>query len=288
MIIVSLGGGLANQMYQYTFYNWLKNKSPHKVYLDKSLYEHRVPKQNTDPIHSGYELENVFNIQGDYAGLRDIYRLSEYRYDIVRKVISKIKGRPHSQLSSDNTDNRVTYDNIDVNKDEMYYEGTFGDPRYFFDYESDIRKKFTFPDFATDANRETADKIRSCESVSIHVRRGDYLNIGQNGSAVLKMEYYSKAISYFEDRFDNVIFFVFSDDPKWCRDNFKGDNFVVVDWNSGHDAYRDMQLMSMCRHNIIANSTFSKWAARLNVNLGRVIIEPEKMNDIKVIEDKRW
>ena len=113
-------------------------------------------------------------------------------------------------------------------------------------------------------------------SVSVHVRRGDYL-LPKNAVYIrLSKEYYDKVMSYFTQRFDNVHFYVFSDGIDWCRENFKADRITFIDWNTGDDSYKDMQLMSLCKHNIIANSSFSSWAAWLNANPDKIVIRPKE------------
>ena len=135
--------------------------------------------------------------------------------------------------------------------------GYFQSYKYFEHCKEDIKKLFIF--------RPQSEKIGY---VSIHIRRGDYLNLGDFHHN-LSLDYYKNAIDYFS----GYNFLVFSDDIEWCKSQFKGDNFEFVE---GKDDYEDLILMSECEHNIIANSTFSWWAAYLNSNPNKIVTYPDK------------
>ena len=156
-----------------------------------------------------------------------------------------------------------------------YYIGYWQSEKFFKDISDEIRKDFSFPKFTSEKNLEILKLIKSYNSVSIHIRRGDYLqNRGFNGLAPL--EYYQKAIEYIKNKIENPHFFIFSNDIEWCRKNLSIENSYYIDWNRGEESYRDMQLMSLCKHNIIPNSTFSWWGAWLNKNPNKIVIAPEK------------
>ena len=108
-------------------------------------------------------------------------------------------------------------------------------------------------------------------SVSIHVRRGDYLG----AFPVLDESYFNPAMAYFAEKYSDVRFYVFSNDIDWCRHHLIADKITFVDWNTGKDSPFDMWLMTQCRHNIIANSSFSWWGAWLNQNKGKQVIAPK-------------
>ena len=110
--------------------------------------------------------------------------------------------------------------------------------------------------------------------MSLHIRRGDYLNI-KGKDISLSLDYHKGAIAYIMEHVQDPIFFIFSDDPLWVRDNLKVENATYVDWNSGKDSWQDMCLMSCCKHNIIANSSFSWWGAWLNANSEKIVISPK-------------
>ena len=94
--------------------------------------------------------------------------------------------------------------------------------------------------------------------------------------AICSEKYFDSAIKYINERIPKPIFFVFSDDIEWCRTKLNIANAIYVDWNKDDNSFRDMQLMSMCKHNIICNSTFSWWGAYLNNNPDKIVIAPNK------------
>ena len=125
-------------------------------------------------------------------------------------------------------------------------------------------------------NAQIAELIASCSSVSIHVRRGDTVPYKVNENEVVDgRKYYEKAVALITDKVENPTFFVFSDGIDWCKNVFTGNNFNFIDHNKSSDSYKDMQLMSLCKHNIIANSSFSWWGAWLNGNNQKIVIAPQ-------------
>lgn len=121
-----------------------------------------------------------------------------------------------------------------------------------------------------------AQEMQERESVSVHLRRGDYLdekNTAMFGN-ICTDAYYRKAIEYVKTLCSNPHFYIFSDDIPYVRHQFTGEEYTVVDINHGRDSFFDMWLMSRCRHNICANSTFSFWGARLNSNDNKIMIRP--------------
>jgi hypothetical protein len=146
------------------------------------------------------------------------------------------------------------------------------------DYEDEIRKDFTFVHPPSSQNQTTITMIQNSESVSVHIRRWDYLqwnNIHYHG--VCSLEYYQQAIHHIQWSISNPRFFFFSDDIQWVKENIKTGNQddVYVDHNTGDQSREDMRLMSLCKHNIIANSSFSWWGAWLNTNNKTIIIAPK-------------
>ena len=142
--------------------------------------------------------------------------------------------------------------------------------------EEQIRNDFSFPELTEKRNIEVKKIVESGNSVSIHARRSDFLQY--NGDCY-KFGYFKKAVAYIKKHVNNPIFIIFSEDSKWCRENLstlglneENDKIYFVDWNSGDSSFRDMQLMSMCKHNIITKSSFGWWASYLNPNPDKIII----------------
>lgn len=166
---------------------------------------------------------------------------------------------------------------------------------YFNFCEKDVRRNFVFTPFQDDQNIQLAEKMKNENSVAIHIRKGaDYLkrNIWDGTCSV---EYYNQAINYLKEHVSNPVFYLFTDNPKWVEENLKDIDYKLVDWNpvSGKQSYRDMQLMSYAKHNIIANSTYSWWGAWLNNNPQKIVVAPKiwfnpKIEKAPYIIPERW
>ena len=125
------------------------------------------------------------------------------------------------------------------------------------------------------------EEIKASNSVSLHLRRGDYLtpeNQAMFGGICTK-EYYENAVHFIKERVEHPVFYIFSDDPSYAANEYRGKEFKIVDLNKGSSSFYDMYLMSQCKHNICANSTFSFWGARLNCNPEKLMIRPLKQKN---------
>ena len=147
--------------------------------------------------------------------------------------------------------------------------------------DSMIRESFIFPEIEDETNRQLQQMLLNTESVAIHARRGDMLNLNNR---YYKGGYFKRAVKYIKKNICNPVFFFFCDpgSTEWCRENphffgldFKRDRVFFVDWNKENNSFRDMQLMSMCKHNIITISSFGWWGAYLNENPMKITISPE-------------
>lgn len=263
-IIVS--GGLGNQMFQYALYLALK-ESGRKVKLDTSLY-------SFVEMHNGFELERCFNVN------EPVVKYSKVHLFFLR-VILKIK--PSIFLYEDN----LQYNNGVFTTKCKYLSGSWQSEKYFKQIENIIRKSFIFKDIDK-RNLYIAEEIRSYNSVSLHIRRGDYLG-NSIYSGVCTEEYYSKAIDEIITNCsltDNIKFYIFSDDKIYANQFIKKVKYpsVLIEHNKGIDSYKDMFLMSQCRHNIIANSSFSWWGAWLNNNPDKIVIAPKHWFNVKNVD----
>lgn len=239
------------------------------------------------PDHNGYELERVFNIHEEEASINDVSMLSNItplgaKYRFIFKKINALRnylfGPKSSWITPD--DPSAYYENVfNLNPLKSYmFFGNWGNEKYRLNVNKEIIKAFKFPDFTTIQNKEISEIIVNTESVSLHVRHGDYKSFG---FPVLSLSYYKKAIEIISNKVKEPVFFLFSDDINYVKDNFSFlPQYHIVDWNKGKESYRDMQLMSLCKHNIIANSTFSFWGARLNTNKNAIKISPKYHVDI--------
>jgi hypothetical protein len=159
-----------------------------------------------------------------------------------------------------------------------YLQGYWQSERYFLKHASTIRKDFTFRQSPSGQNADLMRTILDSAAVSIHVRRGDYVSNPKTfaNHGICTPEYYFNAIDIMRQRVPNARFFAFSDDPQWVTSVLapRCDGMIVVDHNQAEDSCNDMQLMSLCRHHIIANSSFSWWGAWLNQNPDKIVVAP--------------
>lgn len=279
MKIVNILGGLGNQMFQYALYLALREKFKNEVVkVDRSCFKGY-------PLHNGFELDKIFQVDCEFANWKDLVRVSypylNYRCWQIGKCF--LLRRKTMCIEPKNMD--LKQDIFDIQHD-CFYDGYWQHEEYFKDIRSVILKAFTFP-ILKDKNLEIWKVVQKSNSASIHVRRGDYLNHPYYKD-ICELDYYHKAIQYLKDVVAPDVFLVFSNDTEWCRNHLQSllndVQVIYVDWNTGSNSYIDMQLMSGCKYNIIANSSFSWWGAWLNTNEDKIVIAPKKwMNiDLKV------
>ena len=288
--------GLGNQMFQYAFIYYYKNKGE-KIFLD-------IEPCIKNNRHNGYELERIFDIKEEkikwckkifFTGLYFFYKGREINIlKLINKILEIIFKKRNIVsfrryiIETENInllENNYNKKYLEL-KGDKYIDGYFQSYKYWEEYKNDINKIFIFKDFneKDDENKNIIKKIQITHSVSIHVRRGDY--IGKNsGLDVCNLEYYENAFNYILNKLnsknikkENINIFVFSDDIDYCKNNLfflKDFSVNYINHNKKETSFRDMQLMSLCNYNIICNSTFSWWAAYLNKNKEKIIICPK-------------
>lgn len=141
----------------------------------------------------------------------------------------------------------------------MYLNGYWATPKLFSDIDKDIRNDFTFLNPIDDENKRVEEDILNSNSVSLDVRRSDYLKYDIYQGICTIEDYYTKAIRYICERVENANFFIFSNDIKYCKNNLSIENVRYISNNAGLNSYKDMYLMTKCKHNIVANSTLVSW-----------------------------
>jgi len=170
---------------------------------------------------------------------------------------------------------------------DSYLRGYWQSEKYFHETAPAIRRDFTFKNPLLKENAELAAQMRQVNAVSLHVRRGDYVKNPKTAAThgLCSLDYYQAAIRYISDRVEQPFFFIFSDDITWVK-NHLAIHFPCryVDHNHGAESYNDMHLMSLCRHYIIANSSFSWWGAWLNSHKEKIVVAPQRwfVNDNNV------
>lgn len=155
----------------------------------------------------------------------------------------------------------------------VYLTGWWQSPRYFESSADTIRRELHPAAPLPETSLEWTSRIRQVMAVAVHVRRGDYLLSPDR--ATCPKAYYDQAMDLMRSRLPGAHFFVFSDDPVWCADNFDAPDATVVDANGRDSAVADLMLMAQCRHHIIANSSFSWWGAWLSDSPGQIVVAPK-------------
>lgn len=257
MNVLCFDGGLGNQMFQYAFYLSIKKRAKGIWLYDISGAKYH---------HNGFELDKIFGV------CEPVWMHNCIIKNINRLISVKCLTKEKSGIYF----NEVT----PINSIGKYveYKGFWQSEKYFLDVEKDVRNTFRFDlSKLNDTSKLVIKKITkdSRKYVSLHVRRGDYMNDPER--QVCSLEYYKHAMAYIKAHVLTPVFIIFSDDIKWCRTQF-GDDCEYVNWNTGVDSWQDMCLMSACAHHIIANSSFSWWGAWLNDNKNKIVICPKYWN----------
>lgn len=264
-------GGLGNQMFQYAAGRRLVEKLGVKLKLDIEVFKDYTLRK--------YEL-GVFNIQECFATVEEIETLTVAKRGIVEKVLDRLFKRPIRLPSGYIAEKYFVFDpSILQLQDQVYLDGYWQSEKYFTEIETVIREEFTIKHPQTDKNKALSDSIKSSDSVSVHIRRGDYVNNPDTNSlhGVCGIDYYQRCIDFIITKVVNPHFFIFSDDPEWVKNNLKIEyESTVVEHNGTEKCYEDLLLLSQCKHHIIANSTFSWWGAWLSENPEKIVIAPKK------------
>jgi hypothetical protein len=271
MIIVKLKGGLGNQMFQYATGLAVAIHNNDKLALDVSHYENQSPKDTPRT----FELP-TFNIS--------TFSFKNITPSKTTLFINKIKDKLFPN-------NPYSFDPKVFSSNNL--EGAFQNETYFIDIREQILKEFTLKN-ESEKFIETRKYIKSIPSVSIHIRRGDYISNSHAHTyhGVQTSEYYKKAYDHIVNTLGlNFTLFIFTDDIEWTRENitFHTNTYIISEHN--FSSAEELLLMSYCSHNIIANSSFSWWGAWLNQNPEKIIIAPQQWTAKNIQSDiipKSW
>ena len=285
MIVVKIIGGLGNQMFQYAMGKTLAIRNSTELKLDISafeiykLHQYKLNKLNIVENIATEEESKLFLTDGKKIGIKNI-----------TKFFTPYFKRTYIREKS------FRYDpNLMMTKDNVYLDGYWASEKYFKEIESQIRKEFTIKEDPDLLNSEMAAQILDKDAVSIHIRRGDYVTDSKTNAihGTCSLDYYYKAIEDLHNYVSDPHFFIFSNDPQWVTDNFKVPYpITLVNINGPDQGYEDMRLMSLCKHHIIANSTFSWWGAWLGTNQNKRVYSPKQWYnvdyDIKDLIPDSW
>lgn len=279
MIIVRLFGGLGNQLFQYAAGRRLSRMHDTTLKLDVSHFQY-------DKLRS-YELE-PFSIQQEFATAEEIMELkgtAKRGLDrIAFSVGQKLRPYYHRSIFREARSGRLDPNILKTCKN-VYLDGYWQSEKYFVNIKDVIRREFVVKYELDDQNREMANKIAGTESVSIHVRRGDYVSDLRTNMPVCGLDYYERCVKLISKTVSDAHFYVFSDDRDWIVENLPFDHATTfVTHNDVNKGYEDLRLMSMCKHNIIANSSFSWWGAWLNPNVNKIVLAPRKWHKDESID----
>ena len=275
MIIVKLNGGLGNQMFQYAFGRAVSLSLNTELKLDISWFNSILKK---DTIRH-YELA-CFGLKTPFSTDEEVKAMKGNAARLPRRIFNLLSKIKLVSKKSYFQEKYYHYDrSVESSSDNTYFEGYWQSYRYFERYADVIKDDFFTHYSLEDKNQKLKEEIQSSNSVSLHVRRGDYVS-NQNATSyhgVSPLDYYYNAIETICKKTPNPILYIFSDDISWVRENLMVSLPIVFVENTNADRpFEDIYLMSLCKHNIIANSTFSWWGAYLNSNLKKNIIAPKK------------
>lgn len=283
MNIIRMSGGIGNQMFQYALYLKLTSLGKEVKFDDVTEYE----LDNARPI-----MLSVFGIDYPKATREELVKITDASMHPLSRVRRKIFGRRSGEYHEASVD----YDAAVLEKENAYLCGCFQSERYFKDIESQVRQTYQFRNILIP--EEIQEKIQSYErqikesmSVSIHIRRGDYLDAADVYGGICTDAYYNKAIRYMIERYETPHFFVFTNDTfwaeKWCevRNRETGKEFTVITGTDEKTGYIDLMLMSRCKAHIIANSSFSWWGAWLDDSPGKCVAAPVKWLNTRECSD---
>lgn len=273
---------LANQMFQYAVWRALSLERGDGLYLDIDPFYYDIREYE---LHFFAINEHIATAAQKpwYLHLRKNKLLDSCRYPLI---LSGKKFNPHHLI--ENSKYPLIHPGMfDYNPaisekvlahptQDFYLEWFWQSEKYFTKHQDLIRKDFTLKTPISDPQSLAfIQKAQHPHAVSLHVRRADY--IGTHYEHICGLDYYTKAITYMKNKLINPIFYVFSDDIAWCKEQFHQYGIhEYVDRNTGINSYKDMILMSSCNHHIIANSTFSRWWAWLDTNPDKLVIAPKQ------------
>lgn len=242
MVIVELNGGMGNQMFQYALY--LKLKS-----LGKNVKLDNTSRYQCDNRRT-YCLEVFDNIDKNYATKLDLLR---YRYEGKCKIPYMIKRIFKLKDKVFNEDEEKYLGEV-FEKGDCILAGFWQNEFYFREIKSMIIYSFQSKLQLNDKNQKVLNDIKKNNSISIHIRRGDYLEVDNYNmfGNICNEEYYNAAMSYFRKKYQGIVFYFFSNDPQWVKNKYTGEDCIVV-FNEEDCGYIDMYLMTFCKHHIIAN-----------------------------------
>lgn len=271
MLLIKIKGGLGNQMFQYATGRLLSHKNGIDLFLDANFIPSNKKEESRD-----FDLIK-FNIVASPSLPEEAEKIRN-KLGIFSKIIRKIKTKIFSKYILDFHPKLLRKIDQKIKKDkDVYVEGYFQSEKNFLEIKDILLKEFTLKEeFQSETFKKIQAELISKNSVSVHVRRGDYTSNPsvQKYHGACSLEYYKNAINKVKESVENPVFYFFSDDPNWISENFELNENKKIISGKNLSTPEELILMSSCKHNIIANSTFSWWGAWLNQNHDKIVISP--------------
>lgn len=265
MIIISLKGGLGNQLFQYAFGRLLSIKHNAEV---KYQFSAKLGDTKRE-----YKLD-FFNTKVNFASSEEVKK-NKYKLGTISWILRLIRQKIFRQFNIGYTKNLL-------NKKEGCLEGYWQSYKYLEPIKKELQQEITLKKPIDSKFNKIIFQMNSTNSISLHIRRGDYVNDPKTKKEhyTFGMEYYDKAIGIIKEKIQNPFLFVFSDDIEWVKENLKTDLPTIFVSDPSMPDYENFMIATNCKHNIIANSSFSFWIAWLNQNPNKIVIAPIKWNNI--------
>lgn len=285
MIIVRLEGGLGNQMFQYALGRQLSIINNTMLKIDISaLGKARITANTT---WREYRL-NIFNFKCEIANVYDIQKVKTYSPSFFDKLKYKFLGKPNPYGKTEVFEKNLFNFDSSILKTPVnaYITGYWQSYYYFNSIREILLNDFQLKDIPNVNIYSFINKITNQNSVSVHIRRGDYVSNPKHmeNHGLCSPKYYYHAIDYICNKIENPVFYFFSDEINWVEKNIKI-NYpaIYIKATPAEKDFYDLYMMSLCKHNIIANSSFSWWGAWLNKNSDKIVVAPKKwMNDSSI------
>jgi hypothetical protein len=282
MIIVNLKGGLGNQMFQYAMGRRLSYLSNQVMKFDLTFL--KSVNHHPNVTRRDYEL-SILNVQENFAADDEVKKYRNSGTQILNKCFPNYRANPYVKEKHFYFDSSIM-----TLSGDRYLDGHWMSEKYFLEIESIIRAEFTFKREILNNGKYLQSHILNSNSVCVQVRRGDYITNPKVAEIhqTTSLSYFEQGIALIKSKVKNPVFFVFSDDIKWCEENLislKNVHFVEKQLAyEGADNSDYLQLMIACKHFIISNSTFAWWAAWLSASPGKIVVAPMNwFNNNKII-----
>lgn len=270
MVVVRLLGGLGNQLFQYSLGRNLAKK------LDTDLKMDITGFQTFYKLHK-YSLWSL-NIMEDIASAGDLSLFTSGTGSVITKLKTRLKKGMNRYVYFKEPFFHYCKEVFDLSGNVLI-DGYWQSEKYFSEIREIILAECSVKTEADGLDKKYAGEMTACNSISMHIRRADYVT--DSGTSQIhgacSLEYYHRAVKFISEKISDPVFFIFSDDHQWVKDNIRLDYPVkYVDHNLADKNFEDLRLMNTCKHNIIANSSFSWWGAWMNTNPEKIVVSPVK------------